>query len=141
MFVGQHEHALDDKGRVVLPSGYRAYFEEKGYLTWLGSCIGLWTGDGFQAVAGRWKEALDGGVITQLVFRKLMNGVREVRLDTAGRISLPRELLAEHAFIDQLVVAGRYDRIEIWSADRYAAEMQTESAEESLAETVSRLGL
>ena len=141
MFVGQYEHSLDDKGRVVLPSPFRAFVDNRGYVTRLDSCIGMWSADGFRHVADRWKSELDQGNISNLVFRKLMTGVREVKLDSAGRVTLPRELLDEFGFETQVVVAGRYDRVEIWPAERYQAELESEAASDELAETVARLGI
>ena len=141
MFVGQHDHSLDDKGRVVLPSPFRAFVDNRGYVTRLDNCIGLWSADGFRQVADRWKAELDQGNISNLVFRKLLTGVREVKLDSAGRVTLPRELLDEFGFETQVVVAGRYDRVEIWPAERYAQELESDEAGDELAETVARLGI
>ena len=87
VFVGQYEHALDDKGRVVLPSNFRASVAERGFVTRLDSCIGLWNEENFKAMAERWKTESEAGRISMRVFRKLMNSVREVKLDSAGRIT------------------------------------------------------
>ena len=58
MFVGQYEHALDDKGRVVLPSPFRAFVADRGYVTHLDGCLGLWSADAFRLVAEKWKAEL-----------------------------------------------------------------------------------
>ena len=125
VFVGQYEHALDDKGRVVLPSNFRASVAERGFVTRLDSCIGLWNETNFKAMAERWKAESEAGRISMRVFRKLMNSVREVKLDSAGRITLPRELLTELGF----------------NAEAYADEQQSEEVSDELAEAVARLGL
>ena len=141
LFVGQYEHALDDKGRVVLPSPFRAFVAERGYVTLLDGCIGLWSPDDFRVVAEKWKAESEASRISMRVFRKLMNSVREVKLDSAGRITLPRELLSELGFDSQVVVSGLFDRVEIWPAEAYAADQETEETAEELAEAVARLGL
>jgi len=141
MFVGQHEHALDGKGRVVLPSPFRAHVAERGYVTQLDGCIGLWSPDDFRAVAEKWKIESEAGRISMRVFRKLMNSVREVKLDSAGRITLPRELLNNLGFDAQVVVSGLFDRVEIWPADAYAADQDTDETSAELADAVARLGL
>ncbi|MFV0523951.1 MAG: division/cell wall cluster transcriptional repressor MraZ [Acidimicrobiales bacterium] len=141
MFVGQYEHALDDKGRVVLPSPFRAQVAEKGYVTLLDGCIGLWGPDDFRAVAEKWKTELEAGRISMRVFRKLMNSVREVKLDSAGRITLPKELTGQLSLGSQVVVSGLFDRVEIWPADTYNEDLNTDEAAAELAETVNRLGL
>ena len=141
MFVGQYEHALDDKGRVVLPSPFRAHVAEKGYVTQLDGCIGLWSPDDFRVVAEKWKAESEASRISMRVFRKLMNSVREVKLDSAGRITLPRELLNQLGFGNQVVVSGLFDRVEIWPAETYEEEQNSEEAADELAEAVARLGL
>jgi MraZ protein len=141
VFVGQYEHALDDKGRVVLPSNFRASVAERGFVTRLDSCIGLWNETNFKAMAERWKAESESGRISMRVFRKLMNSVREVKLDSAGRITLPRELLNELAFTSQVIISGLYDRVEIWPAEAYQLEQQSNEVSDELAEAVARLGL
>ena len=48
-FFGRYEHAVDPKGRVILPAKFRASFEHGGYLTqfWDG-CLALWTPEEFE---------------------------------------------------------------------------------------------
>ncbi len=141
MFVGQYDHALDAKGRVVLPAPFRAFVAERGYVTLLDNCIGLWSSDKFSEVAQRWKAESEAGRISMKVFRKLMNSVSEVKLDSAGRINLPSELLEQLNFDSQVVVSGLFDRVEIWPAESYATEQGDVATSEELAEAVARLGL
>ncbi len=141
MFVGQYEHAVDDKGRVVLPAPFRAFVAERGYITQLDGCLGLWSEDEFRQVAEKWKTESAASRISMRVFRKLMNSVREVKLDAAGRITLPRELLDELGFQSQVVISGLFDRVEIWPAETYAQDLGTQEAADELAEAVARLGL
>jgi len=141
MFVGQYDHALDEKGRVVLPSPFRAFVADRGYVTLLDGCIGLWSAEKFQIVAEKWKAESEASRISMRVFRKLMNSVREVKLDSAGRINLPSELLEELNFSSQVIVSGLFDRVEIWPAEAYEKDQDTEDAAEELAEAVARLGL
>ncbi len=140
LFVGQYEHSLDNKGRVVLPAPFRSYVAERGYVTQLDGCIGLWSAEGFKAVAERWKSELDSGSITAGVFRRLMGRVLEVKVDGAGRITLSKELLDALDFESKVIVSGRYDRAEIWPLERFAAE-QNEEEEQEFNETVRRLGI
>jgi len=140
VFVGQHEHSLDPKGRVVLPAAFRAFVAERGYVTQLDGCIGLWGAEEFQEVARKWKSELDAGNIKASDFRKLMGRVQEVKLDAAGRITLAKELLETLNFRSKVMVNGRFDRAEIWPIERFEAE-QTEAGEEEFSEVIRRLGL
>ncbi len=140
MFVGQYEHSLDNKGRVVLPAPFRSYVAERGYVTQLDGCVGLWSAEGFKTVAEGWKSELDSGSISAGVFRKLMGRVQEVKVDGAGRITLSKELLESLDFESKVIVSGRFDRAEIWPLERFESE-QTEEDDIEFNETVRRLGI
>lgn len=142
MFVGRHDHALDDKGRVVLPAGYRSSFQDRGFVLMMDGCIGLFTPEGFQEFSTRLKaEYGESREVSGKVFRLFMSTTSEVKLDTAGRITLPRQLLDQLGFDRQVVVAGLLDRVEIWPADRYQETVETAGTADELAEAVRRLGL
>ncbi len=141
MFVGQYEHALDQKGRVVLPAPFRAFVAERGYVTKLDGCLGLWNEEIFREVAERWQSEVVAGRVSQKVFRNFLASVSHVKLDAAGRITLPRDLLDRLGFDTQVVITGRLDRVEIWPAEVYRSELESDDADAELAETIARLGL
>jgi MraZ protein len=122
LFVGEYQHALDDKGRVVLPAAFRPSLAERGYLASLGDCIGLWDEAGFVRVTDRWRAALRAGELDMRTFRLLTTSVNEVRLDAAGRISVPRRLLDDLGFGRDVRIIGLLDRVELWDEDRYQAD-------------------
>jgi len=125
----------------VLPSPFRAHVAERGYVTLLDGCIGLWSPSDFKEMAETWKNESRAGNISVRVFRNLMSNVREVKLDSAGRITLPRELLNEVNFGSQVLINGVFDRVEIWPAEVFKQEQNSEEASAELADAVSRLGL
>ena len=110
-------------------------------MTQLDGCLGLWSQETFKAVAEKWKAESEASRISMRVFRKLMNSVREVKLDSAGRVTLPRELLESIGFESQVVVSGLFDRVEIWPSETYVEDQGSAEADEELAEAVARLGL
>ncbi|MEZ5379009.1 MAG: hypothetical protein R2733_21100 [Acidimicrobiales bacterium] len=141
MFVGQHEHSLDPKGRVVLPASFRSAVVDRGYVTNLGSCIGLWDEEGFQAITEELKKLLAERTLSQDDFRKMMRETRQVKLDSAGRITVPRELLDELGFDREVVITGRWDRVEIWPAAVFAEKNAATDSNAKLADTIDALGL
>jgi len=65
VFVGTFEHSLDEKGRLVLPSVFRHHLAERGFLSQWDECLGLWTPEGFAAVAERLTARVRAGEASQ----------------------------------------------------------------------------
>ncbi len=141
LFVGQYEHAIDEKGRVVLPAQYRHQIGERGFVTQLDSCLGLYTEAAFSERAQQWTEALKSKQISLRAYRRLTAKVNEVKVDTAGRVTLPREQLDHFGFGDKAIVAGLVDRIEIWPADQFAYDIENAEADAELAAAIRELAL
>lgn len=120
-FVGQFEHSLDDKGRMVLPAVFRGSFELAGFLI-KGSegCLALLTPSRFRdiaaAMAGR---SATGGSNQRAAKRSFGAGAARVVPDKQGRFAIPEEL-RRFAHLDKdCVVIGAIDEIEIWDAQRW----------------------
>jgi MraZ protein len=140
VFVGTFEHSLDDKGRVVLPSTFRSYVADQGFLSKLDGCLGLWTKEEFESVATLMRDRMREGLVSQDALRVFFADAAEVRLDSQGRISVPQRLRDYAGFERDLVVNGRMDRVEIWSADRWNA-VSSSTADQNLANAVADLGI
>jgi DNA-binding transcriptional regulator/RsmH inhibitor MraZ len=69
-----------------------------------------------------------------------MGRVQDVKLDAAGRITLPKELLEALGFGSRVMVAGRFDRAEIWPLETFEAQ-QSDEDEREFNDVVRRLGL
>ena len=132
-FVGTHEHGLDDKGRMVLPAKIRAQLGESGMVGMADGCLGLWTTEGFDAIADRLAAAVAEGAAKPAVLRKFMAFAAEVTPDQQGRVVIP-QVLRDHAGLgSEVVVNGRLDRAEIWARDRWATlvDPDTETMDDS----------
>ncbi len=139
MFVGTFEHSLDDKGRVVLPATFRAQLVDKGFISQLDRCLGLWTEEGFGEMANRLQDKVRSGETSQESLRAFAANAHEVRPDSQGRITIPQRL-REFASLDkEAVVNGAFGRIEIWTAGRW--NDQASLADDSLTQAVTSLGL
>ncbi|MSW44703.1 MAG: cell division/cell wall cluster transcriptional repressor MraZ [Actinobacteria bacterium] len=139
MFVGTFEHSLDDKGRVVLPSTFRAQLADRGFLAQWDRCLGLWTEEGFSDAAERLTQRIRNGEVPQGALRAFAANAHEVRPDSQGRITIPQRLRDFAGLGRDAVVIGAIDRIEIWQTGRWTD--QTELADDSLIQAVTALGL
>lgn len=139
MFVGTFEHSLDDKGRVVLPSTFRSHLADRGFLSKLDGCLGLWTPEEFENVAALIRDQVRDGRVRPDALRVFAADAAEVKPDSQGRISIPQRLREFAGFERDVVVNGRLDRIEIWDARRWDRLVGT--ADETLAAAVEDLGI
>lgn len=126
MFVGRHERQLDGKGRLALPSTYRPRFDPRCYLAFgQDGCIDVLTADGFEEVAKEMLEKVKRGEIDRSEQRALAANTVEVTIDGQGRITVPPELrdFAGITVDSKVVVAGSFDRVEVWSPELYDRQM------------------
>jgi MraZ protein len=131
VFIGKHDRSLDDKGRLVLPSGFRQDVGDEGaVLAKWDRCLALWTKAKFMDVMQQLIEKVRAGEADDEVVRLFQSDAVPVQLDAQGRFVVGDEL-REYAGIGRDVkVIGQTDRIEIWDAGRFADVQATKSAAE-----------
>ena len=114
MFLGEYQHSLDAKGRVILPSKYRDQLSDGAYVTkGRGGCLSVYAAQEFSEVADRVREGSKRHLGPE------MTRVAEVTPDKQGRIAIPQHL-REYAGLDRdVVVAGVFSRVEIWDGRRW----------------------
>lgn len=122
MFVGVHERQLDPKGRLALPAAFRPRLEPRCYLAFgRDKCIDVLTAEAFEQVANEMLEKVRSGEMDRNQQRALAANTIEVTIDGQGRINL-EEKLREYAGVvlgAKVVVAGSFDRVEIWEPERH----------------------
>jgi MraZ protein len=122
VFVGVHERQLDPKGRLALPAAFRPRLEPRCYLAFgRDKCIDVLTAEAFEQVANEMLEKVRSGEMDRNQQRALAANTIEVTIDGQGRINL-EEKLREYAGVvlgAKVVVAGSFDRVEIWEPERH----------------------
>ncbi len=101
MFLGEYQHSLDAKGRVILPAKYRDQLSGGAYVTkGRGGCLSVYTAEEFTEVADRAREASKRGGRELDAARSFFAGTAEVSPDKQGRIAIPQNL-REYAGLDR----------------------------------------
>ena len=115
LFLGEYQHSLDAKGRVILPARFRDQLGEHAYVTSeQDGCLALWTPEEFEVKAAEVKERARRG--QRDVARVFFSGTVEASPDRQGRIAIPPGLREFAGLEREVVVVGLHDHVEIWDA-------------------------
>jgi len=122
VFVGRHERQLDPKGRLALPSTFRPRFEPRCYLAFgRDGCVDVYTPEAFELMATETMEKVKQGDMSRDEQRALAANTFDAGVDAQGRVNVDRELrdFAGLELGTRVVLAGSFDHVEIWNAERY----------------------
>ena len=132
MFVGVHERQLDPKGRLALPAAFRPRLEPRCYLAFgRDKCIDVLTAEAFEQVAQEMLEKVRNGEMSLNERRALAANTIEVTIDAQGRINIDEKLRSYAGVVlgEKVVVAGSFDRIEIWEPVRHERNISVGTAQ------------
>ena len=143
MLLGEYNHNLDNKGRVAVPAKFRDKLNAGAIITrGLDNCLFVFTNTEWEILAKKLVALPLAQANSRAFVRLMLAGAMDVQLDNQGRILIPDYLRKYAGLKKQVVVAGLYNRIEIWDSERWQAYKQkTESASDEIAEKLGELGI
>jgi MraZ protein len=120
-FVGQFQHALDAKSRLILPAKFRAEFERGGILSPnVESCVALWTpGEFWRQAEERLATSKHGGADGRQASRYWASHSTEVEFDKQGRFAVSTMIRDYAGLTDEVLIVGNIDHIELWNPTRF----------------------
>ncbi|MFB6346250.1 MAG: division/cell wall cluster transcriptional repressor MraZ [bacterium] len=139
-FIGEYEHNVDSKNRVILPSAIRNELEDDARLILapaIEPCLVLFPYE-------RWEkflmsEELQGNTVDSRKFRRaLASKANETRVDSQGRILIPDDLKDIAEINDTVTVVGNVDRVELWTPEQLD-EYQRSIPDEELKEIEEKM--
>ncbi len=138
MFIGEYQHSIDDKGRLAIPAKFRAQLKSGAVITrGLDSCLFLYTKDEWANLASKLINLPISQAKSRAFARLMLAGAHEVEIDSQGRINVPDHLIVYAKLSKKAVVAGLYNRIEIWDAGKWSRyKVQAEKDSEKIAESL-----
>jgi MraZ protein len=138
MLLGEHEHSLDEKNRLTLPSKLRGAFEEGCVVSrGLDGCLYAWPEVEWRRMAERIQAVDPLSADGRRLRRHFFPGAARVELDKQGRMVMPAALLETAGITREVTVAGMSDHLEIW--DRAAWRAQLHEVEGSAEDVAERL--
>ena len=143
MFIGEYKHNLDAKGRLAIPAKFRSQLKNGAVVTkGLDNCLFLYPKNAWQDIAKKLANLPISQSKARAFSRLMLAGAMEVDVDNQGRITLPEYLRKFSYLKKKAIVAGLYDRMEIWDEDKwneYKSGAEKESGE--IAEALGELGV
>jgi len=120
MFVGQFEHQLDDKGRLVLPASFRERLAVGGYITQgLDRCLAVWTPEDFEREAMEMVDRAKRGEVERDALRAQAANTFDVKPDAQGRIAIPAALRQYAGLAKEVTVIGAFTSVELWDSAKW----------------------
>ncbi len=143
MFIGEFQHNLDVKGRMAIPVKFRQKLTGGAIITrGLDHCLFVFTNNDWEVLAQKLIALPLSQANSRAFVRLMLAGATDVELDKQGRILIPDYLREYASFKKQVIVAGLYNRIEIWDNEIWKQyKSKTESASDEIAEKLSELGI
>ena len=143
MFLGEYQHTIDEKGRMAVPVKFR-YDVSGGAVVTRGidKCLFLLPKAEWEKLAEKIAHLPLSQANSRAFSRLMLAGAMNVELDKQGRVVLP-DYLREYAGMKKnVVVAGLYNRIEIWDAASWGKYKDTtEKGSDKIAEQLGALGV
>lgn len=143
MFIGEYQHSLDSKGRIIIPSKFRddlgpIFIMTKG----LDNCLFVYPKNEWQVLEEKLKSLPLTNRDARAFVRFFFAGATECELDKQGRILIPSNLREHSKLEKEAVIIGVSTRVEIWSKSEWDTYNEDDSLSyESIAEKMAELGI
>jgi MraZ protein len=143
MFFGRFGHTLDDKGRLTIPAKYRNTLATGVVITrGLDRCLYVYPSSEWGQISERIQQLSQMKKDARSFVRFLFAEATDSIPDKQGRVLIPAFLREYADLSDDVIVAGSYNRLEIWNPDAYQQEnSRLEQDADALAEQLSELGI
>ncbi|MNH72133.1 cell division protein MraZ [compost metagenome] len=138
MFMGEYQHSIDDKGRIIIPAKFRELLGTSFVVTrGLDQCLFVYPQDEWGVMEQKLKALplmkSDARAFTRFFF----SGATECEWDKQGRVNLPATLRQYAKLEKDCVVIGVSNRVEIWSRDTW--EQYFQQSEDTFNEIAEKL--
>ncbi|MCR5453132.1 MAG: division/cell wall cluster transcriptional repressor MraZ [Lachnospiraceae bacterium] len=141
MFMGEFEHSIDAKGRLIVPAKFREQLGVEFVVTkGLDGCLYGYPLSEWSKVEEKFRENGSMDKDSRKFARFFFGGAATCEVDKQGRILIPGTLREFAGLKKDVVFAGNLNRIEIWDKEEWAKVSSFDDMEE-VAEHLSQLGL
>ena len=138
MFMGEYNHTIDTKGRMIIPAKIREQLGDLCNVTkGLDNCLAIYTEEAWKKISTALQSQSSTKASVRALKRFVFGSAAELEYDKQGRVLIPVPL-REYASLDkQAVIVGAGDHVEIWSREKF--DFYDEQVAESMEELVEGL--
>lgn len=139
MLIGEYKHTIDNKKRLAIPAKLRKEIGEGAVLTrGLDNCLALYPPKEWEKMTEKLGNLPSGKIDARGFGRIILAGAVSVELDSLGRVLIP-DYLKQYAGLDKnVVIAGVYNRLEIWDEKKW--DIYKQRIEQEVGDIAQRLG-
>ena len=141
MFMGEFNHSIDAKGRMIMPAKIREQLGDKCIITMgLDDCLFVYDEEKWNSIVTTLNKQPTTKASIRSLKRMIFGKATESEFDGPGRVLIPTTL-RQHAGLDKKsVVVGAGDHVEIWSQEKWNTYMGDVGPKvEELVETIEDL--
>ena len=138
MFMGEYQHSVDMKGRLIIPAKFREELIDGFVITrGLDNCIFGYPLHEWRKLEEKLKDLPMTKKDTRAFARFFFSGATEVDIDKQGRINIPSMLMQHANLTKDCVIIGVSSRIEIWAKASWESYYEeSESSFNEIAENI-----
>lgn len=141
MFLGEYQHTLDAKGRVILPAAFREQLQEGLVMTvGLDHCLTVHPHADWQRVRANLRALRTTDRRERMFARMMTSSAHAEQLDRQGRITIPTRLREYASLAKDVTVVGADARLELWDTGRWEAYREQGMADFANTEQSFELG-
>ena len=143
MLIGEYEHSLDAKGRLIMPAKLRTDMGEKFIITkGLDGCLFVFSQIEWSNFESKLKELPLTNKNARDFVRFFLSGATECEIDKQGRFLLVNTLREYAEITKEVIIIGFGTRLEIWNKDKWKKYNSNENiSADTIAENMTMLGI
>ena len=129
--MGEYNHTIDAKGRLIVPSKFREALGDEFVVTkGMDGCLFVFDNSEWQAFEAKLRSLPMIDKEARQFTRYFLAGAASLEVDKQGRILLPAVLREFADITKDAVLVGVGNRVEIWSKDRWEGTITYQDMEE-----------
>ena len=141
MFMGEYNHSVDAKGRLIVPSKFREQLGNEFVVTkGMDGCLFVFDNSEWQVFAEKLRSLPMIDKEVRQFTRFFLAGAASVEVDKQGRILVPQTLREFAGLEKDVVLTGNLNRIEVWSKEKWSENCDYDDMD-SIAEGMQDMGI